>query len=148
MHTTPLNSIPMTRHYLGLDTFVIGLCSEKNCFNQREAQARSGWWHRYGISMEFLKSFLLQTSLRGETSGGGAKYRLFSQADFFKYDFWQSTLIHLGSIKYEANVLNHFKIKRTTSHSGIGHEAVQQWFAEHAKRGYIKNEIFILFNFL
>ena len=37
--------------------------------------------------MEFLQSFLAQTSLRGETSGGVAKYRLFSQADFLNMIF-------------------------------------------------------------
>ena len=48
--------------------------------DQSEALPRSGKWHV--ISMEFLRSFLRRRSHRGETSGGVAKCRLFSQAKF------------------------------------------------------------------
>ena len=40
-------------------------------------------WNQYGISAVVPRADVI----RGETSGGVAKYRLFSQAVFFKYDF-------------------------------------------------------------
>ena len=47
-------------------------------YDQSEALSRSGQWHV--ISMEFLRSFLRRQFVLGETSGGVAKWQLFSQA--------------------------------------------------------------------
>ena len=68
------NSILLTRHYPDL-----GRASDwsKEIFSQSEAQPWSWKWRV--ISMEFLHSFLDQTSFRGETCGGIGKRRLFSR---------------------------------------------------------------------
>ena len=64
----------LTRHFPDL-----GSASNwsKEIFNHLEAQPWSWKWRV--ISMEFLGSFLDQTSLRGETCGGIGKRRLFSR---------------------------------------------------------------------
>ena len=68
------NSILLTRHYPGL----VSTCDwSKEIFSQSEAQPWSWKWRV--ISMEFLHSFLDQTSFRGETCGGIGKRRLFSR---------------------------------------------------------------------
>ena len=68
------NSILLTRHYPDL-----GRASDwsKEIFSQSEAQPWSWKWRV--MSMEFLHSFLDQTSFRGETCGGIGKRRLFSR---------------------------------------------------------------------
>ena len=68
------NSILLTRHYPDL-----GRASDwsKEIFSQSEAQRWSWKWRV--ISMEFLRSFVDQTSFRGETCGGIGKRRLFSR---------------------------------------------------------------------
>ena len=68
------NSILLTRHYPGLGS----ACDwSKEIFSQSEAQPWSWKWRV--MSMEFLHSFLDQTSFRGETCGGIGKRRLFSR---------------------------------------------------------------------
>ena len=68
------NSILLTRHYPGL----VSACDwSKEIFSQSEAQPWSWKWRV--MSMEFLHSFLDQTSFRGETCGGIGKRRLFSR---------------------------------------------------------------------
>ena len=75
--TVRRNSILMMRHYPDLCSASDWLCRERN-FLQPIGSTTQTWVvtrHQYGVS-----ALVSQTSFSGETSGGVAKCRLFSQA--------------------------------------------------------------------
>ena len=69
-------------------------------------------WNQYGISAVVPRADVIT---RGNQWWRREISTVFS-GWFFKYDFWQSTMIHVDSIKYKANLLNHAiqKLYRTS----------------------------------